>query len=263
MIILNSLTNPILPITSSDTYHQSALKKGYKKRSPNLSKKQRELEDAALPPIPLKLTEYDQQIAGRYKKAGLLSTISRRKLDIWGTRAYLTRCDCGSLQYLTAEEMLTREGLGIGCGDAFCPSIGLAQTIWCQPLIALQLQLVQAVTVFPDRVDPSLKGLSPEEGATQLLNELSSCVVEHSGIWWFQDVRDNDIVAEQIALCDRPDRWLFYGGIAKARWDNDVMTVEELARDFNVPADTAMDLRVKLFDEDLIEALIGEYHDKK
>lgn len=201
--------------------------------------------------------EYLQQVGN----VGKLRVYRGRFANVRGTAVYRARCECGGRIRLTAQEIVARNRDSLGCCGPDCTAVPLATQIYFRPETALRLQLCQLVARRPKYVEAGWTA-DFDHSIECLLSELcdgSPPFNRRSGCWWLQGIRKNGLKsASSVEFGLEPDKWIFTGNEIVVRWKGKLFPLEELSDAFNVPLDTVLRLRLKHFDSDLIDAIIGE-----
>lgn len=173
-----------------------------------------------------------------------------------GTYVYWCDCRCGNWVPLIAEEILERAELGLGCGEQSCQMPTVDRQIWYRPEVALQLQLMQIECMFPDRFE----GL-PDRA--ELLEAILDSAHQHKLLsnheYWINGVAEKDcLLQDSLTLTDTPDPDLFPEGqilVNIGRWS---VTLNELCEMYDRDVNRALELRLTMNDEMILEALLGD-----
>lgn len=244
-------------LVGKQTHYQRALEDGYR-RGKNAPGNERVLN------------QHDEWLRG-CGKLHLMTVDRRAVINVLGVSTYATACSCGKFSSLTAEEIRGLDGAGLGCGDILCTAPSFPLRLSYNPLEIIALQLVQLDSVEPDLLSDTYRSGSVCDTARKIYQSLYDSrqgqgSVDHWGVGslWFTNIFEvgiNDL--EDLVLGRSPDERLFPDGNVMVRMDGELMTVKQLADAFNLEPETVLELRLKFFDNTIIDKVIGEYNERR
>ena len=145
---------------------------------------------------------------------GLLVMPQVKGIRVAGKLVYHVTCTCGESDYLTAEEVLHRRYLGVGCMRHGCTESTLESAIWTNPVTAVRLQLAQAEALFPDKLAQEWKDLGPVRGADRLLELCATDIGLARRSWWFEFEKAGFLTSTgMMTFGVWPDTYLFPGHV--------------------------------------------------
>lgn len=244
-------------LAGKQTRYQKALDGGYR-RGKNA------------PGNKLTLNRYDAWLKS-HGKLHLMTVDRRSVINVAGAAIYTITCQCGRYGRLTAEEIYNLDGASLGCGAALCTAPDLPLRLTYNPVEVIALQLVQLDSVDPSLLSDTYRGGNVYSTAENIYQHLRDGRQSQDsgdywgvGCLWFTNVFEvgiNDL--DDLELGRSPDGRLFPKGNAMVRMDGELMTVAQLADAFNLEPETVLEIRLKFFDNDVIDKVIGEYDERR
>ena len=192
-------------------------------------------------------------IPNRRKTLGLFVLEHQYNRNVFGSRAYCCRCECGTRIYLLSNEALQRAQLGVGCMTPGCASEPVYAMIGYQVQPALALQLTQLVTLDHTSVDRRLRVLSVPDAVAALKPQPQ----ELTGKWWIKPQGATWLRWDQrIDYMRLPPARLFPGGSAHLRMEGELLSIREAADTFACSEESLLRKKLTMWDDELIAEML-------
>lgn len=194
----------------------------------------------------------------------LWSVDRRTRYEKSGMPLYRFHCRCGKTGYLTMPGIKARHRAGLGCALPGCDTWTIRHRIWVEPVAALRAQAVQLMALYWFKMPPEWEGLSVEDATMGLSEMLKGRMDVEQGKWWINGIDVADGLEEgSVRLEEVPDLSLFPAGELSIRLDAEAVPLSEAALTFGVPEEQLLDMRLRWFDNQLIDKLLEMRYEKR